>query len=531
MIKTLFLSNIYLFKNEQISFSKNFNVLTGETGSGKTTILNCISLILGERANLKTLTDDKAILEATFEIKDLSSIKEILKEDQIGLNSNQISIRREIFKDGKNRCFINDELISITTLKKLSPFLIEIVSQHSNQDLLSKNSALILLDKFSNLEKETKDFSKNLKNLNLLEEEIKSIETKKNEAEGKKQKLKTEKQLIEDVNLLENEEEELEKEHTLLINSHEIHEKIDFIYNLLIENENAIIPSLKSLDSHLRFLKQTDETFSESFNLFENAGIELDEISYLLMKYKSKIDINPKRLEEVESRLLQIHKLKKRFGSYKDIQNHLFIINSEINSFENLDDDLKKANNERKKIADTLDEQANFLTKQRLKFSKDFEEKVSKLLKELNMVSSTFKIDINKDKRSFYGDDAISFLFSANLGKKPDPLHQIASGGELSRLMLAIKTVLNEKDQNIPIIFDEIDANVGGQSATIIGQKLKKLASFRQIILITHFVQVAKCADSHLLISKREKDNSTYTIIEKLLDNAKEKEYQRMIGK
>ncbi len=530
MIKSLFLKDIFLFDKQEIEFDENLNIITGETGSGKSNILKSLLLLLGAKADTKIIkkNKDKAILEGLFSIN--SKISTILKKEDIDIDQDELLIRREIFKNGKNRIFINDNLINVAILKKLSPYLLEIVSQNSNQDLVSKSYQLKLLDLFSNLKNEVASFSQDFTNLKTLEKKLEELKSQKQKSEKKKIFIQEEIDEIEKANLQENEEEEITKEHSLLVNSHDILEKINHIYSSLIDSNNPIIPTLKTYENDFLKLSNIDNNFSESLNLLKNANIELEEVSHFLMQYKSKIEPNPERLQQIEERLSEIYTIKKKYGNtYKDIHDHMTIKKTELDDIENIDEKIEKLSHEIKNLSQKVKDQSLYISKTRHLKSKSFEDTVVQLLKELNMSSAKFKIEIQQTETTSTGIDSIEFLFSANIGQKLHPLKSIASGGELSRLMLAVKTTLSNKDR-LCIIFDEIDSNVGGESAAIIGNKLKELAKVRQIILVTHFVQVAKKADTHFLISKLENNNLTTSYVKKLNKEEKQAEFNRMIG-
>jgi DNA repair protein RecN (Recombination protein N) len=532
MIKSLYLKDIFLFEEEKIFFEKNLNIITGESGSGKTTILNSIFLILGNSAHSSIIPQDKekSIIEASFYLKDTSKIQNILKNYNIEI-TNEIAIRREIFKNNKNRIFINDELININVLKEISIYLLQIVSQNLNHTLLSSRHQLDLLDTFASLNDKVSIFSKNFSKLKKLEKDLIELINKKENQEALILKYNEDLLKIDNVNLQKDEEESLCNDHKLLINSYDILNKIDSFDEFLSnENINALF-IFKKFEKDLFEIKDLKKDFLESYNLIKNLNLELNELNHLTLNMRSKIDIDPKRLEFVENRLNEIHKLKKNFGStYDEIISFKEKIENELKNNSRIDQDIEKIKKEIETLNILLNKEAIIITDKREKQAKILENKITDSLKELNMNNATFEIKIIKEKRSIYGDESAEFLFSSNKNFKPALLKNAASSGELSRVVLSLKEQISKNDDTPCIIFDEIDANVGGTSATIIGEKLKKLSDFMQVITITHFIQVAKSSKNHLLVYKKENDKKAISKVKKLDEISQKLEFNRMIG-
>ncbi|NGX56203.1 MAG: DNA repair protein RecN [Candidatus Anoxychlamydiales bacterium] len=532
MIKSLYLKDIFLFEEEKIFFDPTFNIITGESGSGKTTILNSIFLILGAKANQNIIPEnkEKSIIEANFFLKDTKSITEILNTYDISI-TNDITIRREIFKNGKNRVFINDELINLNILKQISSFFVEIVSQNINQNLLNEKYQLSLIDIFSNLKNKVSSFSKDLNLLKNLEKKLDDLIKQKEISYKKIESSKDDLLNIEKVDLKENEEENLLNEHHLLASSHDILKKIEFFDNFLSDENIALISKFKNFENELLSIKNLSKDFDEAYNLIKNINFEVDEINHAILKIKSKMDIDPTRLEYVENRLNEIHKIKKRYGStYKEITSYKEKAISTINFQENIDDKIEEEKKKINVLSKDLDLKANEISEIRQNNSQKFKQSVEKILKDLNMKNSSFNVDITKTNRTSIGDDHITFLFTANSGTNLQPLKNIASSGELSRVMLSIKQSIAKNDATPCIVFDEIDANVGGLSALVIGEKLKELSKYMQIICITHFVQVAKFSKNHLLIYKNENAKRTISKVQKLDKITQKLEFDRMVG-
>jgi len=533
MIKSLTLKNVFLFKDQKIFFDKGLNVLTGETGSGKTTIISSIEIILGSKALESVIKKDSTtgVIEAEFEIENKTNIISFLKENGYEIENNQLILRREILRNGKNRTFINDQLASLTILKELGNMLIEMVSQNSCLELFSPSYQQNLLDTYSNITDQVENFSKLFTESKNLNKSLEKLIYLKEENNALLSQYKTDLNKLNEINLKPNEEESLTNEYNILINANEIYEKVDSILKSLKDNDNNIETVFYNFSNTLEKLSQIDPKLKESQQHIKNAIIEIEEATYLLNSYKSSLNCDPNRLEEIDTRLLQIHNLKKRFKDESlDIQKHKNILEEKIKTIEKIEDDIIEI---RSKLDNTnlkLDNLAKKISEKRIYTALLFEKKIEDNLRLLNMPNASFKIKISPSTRSSSGDNLVEFYFSANIGEKVLPLKQCVSGGELARILLVIKTLLSHQDNTPCIIFDEIDANIGGHTATLVAEKLDLLSNSKQIICITHFIQVAKASKNHFKITKKEENNKAITIIEKLSQKAKEGEFQRMIG-
>ncbi|MBI5345532.1 MAG: AAA family ATPase [Chlamydiae bacterium] len=528
MLKELYLKNIFLFEEEKVHFENGLNILTGETGSGKSNILKAINLLLGEKIDQVPLQKEVGVIEGFFDIDQNDLVKKECKREEIEITGNILNLRREFYLNKKSRFFINDELASISLIKEIGGHLIEFVSQNSSQELLSSRYQLNIIDLFSklNLENFLTDYNREKE----LEKELfELLENKKN---SEKETLFLQESLkeINELNLQKDEEEKLNKEHTILTKACDILQNIDIIYNGLQDQEIALISKLKYFQNLLNTLTDIDPSLNETKVLMKNALLELEEVAFNLRSYKDKIEIDPQKVVQIEERLSQIFKIKKKYGSFDELLIKQSFFQEKLTFLLNLDEEIKLKENELKKVKEAVNEEAKLIHDKRKKGITLFEKGVLEKLRSLNLENGKFKVDIKPKERSSTGDDEITFLFTANLGQELKPLKFCASAGELSRIMLVIKTLLSKNDQTGSIIFDEIDANIGGKTATIIGEKLKELAQDKQIICVTHFVQVAKFATNHLYISKLEKMGQAKTKIEKLSDHLQEKEFNRMIG-
>ncbi|HSX11330.1 MAG TPA: AAA family ATPase [Chlamydiales bacterium] len=488
---SLKIQNLILIEKAEIIFGPGLNILTGETGSGKSAILSAIRLISGERAETQVIREgaEMAVVEAVIE--------------------GPIHVRREIYRNGKNRCFIDDAQVNLALLRKCVN--IERVDQSSSLELVSAQQQRHMLDTFAGIVDEVKEHEASLAEergkeaeLNLL---IQSREQRKKEIEWATKDLA----LIEEVNWQAGEEEKLSEEHHFLTHAQELAEKMSAIAFTFTEGTElpALKRALMSLEGCLRF----DSTLSPHAASIKSALMELHEAGRALASYTDRLEADPNRLIEVEKRIAAIETLKRRFGP--DIETQKKNLQEKVEL--NLDSQIEQLQTSLSTLRKKNDQEAEVIRQKRCAAKPPLTAQILTELKSLNIPHAQFAI--TEENR---------FLFSANPGLAPIPLEQCASGGELSRVLLALKTILG--GESSCLVFDEIDSNVGGQTAAILGEKLRKLAAKRQVICVTHFVQVAKCATDHFLVAKKEKEGHAITTIQKMSEREREKEYARMTG-
>jgi DNA repair protein RecN (Recombination protein N) len=535
MLRYLFLQNVYLFSCEKIFFEKGLNIITGETGSGKTTILSSIAIILGGKTsnNIISKGSDFGVIESGFIIKNNSLVKNLLHSNNFSITSDEIILRREIHLNGKNRCFINDQITTLSFFKEIGEHLIEVVKQNTSLQLLTREYQSTLIDMFGDVTQAKQSFTTLFLQRKNLQEQLEKLKLERQEKTSLLQNYIEEKNEIEQVNIQQDEEDNLTEEHHLLSNLKEIQDVIDTTNDQLFDKEAPLSSTISSVCNELQKIIHHDNDLSDTLSLLSNISIELEEISYNIAKYQSKLDVNPLRLNEVEDRLQEIHTLQKKYGSnYSDLQKRMSDIDDKISEINNFDIKIESLQQELNDIISNENASCHNLSSQRQTAARKFETAIQHQLKQLNINNADFTINLSAGERTVNGEDIIEFLFSANIGIEKQPLKECASGGELSRVMLAIKTILSSKDKKPSILFDEIDANIGGTTATIIGEKLKSLSCDKQIFLITHFMQVAAHADHHYLIKKTHTTDKTSTTIKSLKSiEDKQMEYNRMMGK
>lgn len=497
MLKSLKISNLILIEKAEVPFGPGLNILTGETGSGKSAILAAIKLISGERAEAGLIREgaDFAIIEVELE--------------------GPTFIRRELHRSGKNRCFIDDAQVSLTELK--TAVGIERIDQSSTHFLCSQEEQRGLLDAFAKIDTSTLSFSEEKR----LETELQNLTQipVTRELEWAQKDL----ELIEEANWQKGEDELLAQEHHLLTHSQELVEKLGSAASTLDQS----VPLFKRLLSTVEQCIRHDAKLTPIGSSLKNAVLELEESHHSLNSYVGRIEANPQRLVEVENRIALIERLKKQFGP--DIDAAKEKLRTQIDRLSNIDSSIESLRAALKKIKLQNIAAAEKISQERKKAAPLFAQKVLEEIKSLLLPNAQFIVSIEPKPLSQNGIDEVHFLFTANLGHPPAPLESCASGGELSRVLLALKTTIASDAKCL--VFDEIDSNVGGQAATVLGEKLKTLSNHCQVICVTHFVQVARCAFRHFLVSKNEKNGHTFTSVSLLTSQEREEEYNRMLGK
>lgn len=534
MLKLLRLSNIILIEMAEINFSSGFNVLSGESGSGKSAILNALNLIAGERsdASIVRRNAEKGIVEAIFDIDTLASIPKFLEDAGIDHDiGNELLVRREVFASGKSRAFINNQGAQVGLLKKLSELLFEVVGQHANQKLLSLEYHQQTLDLFGNLQADVAAF------LTCWEEELAARRELQRLVSSEAQRLREsevcrmEIEELEEANLKEDEEETLFAEYTLLSNSDDLAQKAGEINRILNGDKVAVLAHLSRQKVLFDQLAHMDPTLKEVADSYHNAFLELQEIAHTLRNYENRIESNPARMLQLNERLSLINRLKRKYGtSMAEMQTYLRTTKEKLHSLENADATIELLQNKLKGLEEQSHQLSQLLTSKRTRMAKELETSVVQHLKVLNMPKVEFIVEISPQTRSRSGDDKIEFFLIPNVGEHRVSLRECASGGELSRMMLALQTLLAGKEQIPTLVFDEVDANIGGETAAVVGEKLREIGNEHQVLCITHFPQVARLAKHHLQIFKQEIEGRTITQVRSLDEKTRKKELSRMLG-
>jgi len=547
VITNLSIRNLALIDRMTVDFSAGFSVITGETGAGKSVLLGAIGQLLGERAGADIIRDgeDKAIVEGRFDISALDETASFLARKHLQGDGRRLTIRKEIYAGGKSKCYINSQPVNLSILKELGTFLVDIHGQHDHQSLFQPDYQRHALDLFAGLSADVRAFTdlyhvyrrkrKRLDDLNLDEKErlqkIDLLTFAVNE--------------ITDAALADNEDSELERELTLLSNYEKIYSAVGRAVADLKDGEPS---AYRKLDDSVRALEEVrdfDNSYAEVHSRLETLLFSLEDIVPALRETLDGVEFSPERLDEIQARLNEIGKLKRKYGdTIAEINAYAERSQRELDSVSQSDDEKKQLSEELDSLRGELSGQAHSLTEKRQTAARKLEARIKEELSYLQMEKTKFIISIEQeyDEHGFiksgdtpvhltpYGIDSVEFLMSTNLGEPTKPLRKIASGGEISRIMLAVKTVLNREDDIPTLIFDEIDTGVGGRVAELIGNKLDELGRTKQVFCITHQHQLAACARSHFYVNKQIINERTFSRMKRLNREERTDELARMLG-
>lgn len=535
MLKNLTISDIVLIEKADIPFKKGFNVISGETGAGKSVIMEAIALISGKSCSSKLvrLGASIAVVLATFDTEKIVGLKTLL--DEFGIEhdeSEDLIIKREIAITGKSRSFINNQQVSSSILKKVGINLFQVVSQHAKSLLFDLSKHLEILDLYGDLEDARREFSTLLDQERTLKKELEYLQTSNEKRQREIETFKEELQEIDEANIKEGEEEELFLEYSKISNIEELRCLSDELKNALSGQMGSVMTTLNNQLQNFEKLAELDPSLEESYKAFQSAKLELEEVSYTLNNYSSRLEYNPTHFEELNERLKTINSIKKRYGpDIDDVFRYREDLLEKLDKLEGADEAIDDLKARIASIGKKLDILGQKLSEKRRASGKKFEAEITKHLQSLNMEKAEFFTKISNKERTNSGDDHIEFYFRPNLGEKVISIRNSASGGELSRIMMSKACVMSKKEKVPTIIFDEIDANVGGKTATVMGEKLKSIGDNSQILCITHFPQVAALSHHHIKIAKEEKDGRTITFASVLDKSLKKEELARMMGK
>lgn len=534
MLRELRLNNLAIIKNLDLEFNEGLISLTGETGAGKSIILDGISLLIGERSNLEMIRtgEESLFAEGVFDLSEVQ--KEKLNKLGFEIEDDELIISRYFYRNSKSKITVNGMRMTVSKLKELMRNVLDLVGQHEHQYLLNKNYHLGLLDRFldKNGQELAKEIRNNVSSLKTINKKIEEIETEKFRIMEKKDILEFQSNEIANLSLKENEDNELEEEYKILFNAGKISEKLENSIQRLKEGEYSVINSLGKIKKNLEQLSDISETYSELKEKIENIIYEVDDIGYSLEDMVENVESDDIRLEKVISRIDEINKLKLKYGSTieeilafrEENERKLSLIKFENNELEVL----KKEKEEKAKL---YFENSQKLREIRKKVAENLEKTINVQLKDLNMANSKFKVAFSeKTVISSRGMDDVEFMMVTNLGENYKPLAKIASGGEISRIMLALKTVFSSVDNISVLIFDEIDTGISGETVRKVAEKLKELSGTVQVICVTHSPQIAGKSNQQFFIKKEIENNVTETKVRELNTDERIREIARIIS-
>ena len=534
MLRELRLNNLAIIKNLDLEFNEKFIALTGETGAGKSIILDGISLLIGERSHTDMIRNGEESLfaEGIFELNE--NQKKRLNELGFEIEDDELIITRFFDRSSKSKIMVNGKRQTLSRLKELMVNIIDLVGQHEHQFLLNNEYHLHLLDRFLNdegkeLSRKIRENVSEIKKLNL---KIKNIEDEKSKIAEKKDVLEFQFNEINELDLKENEDNELEEEYRILFNAGKISEKLEETSQLLKEGEFSILTALGRAKRNLEQLSDLSESYSELSEKIESVLYEIEEISYSVDNSIGDVEINDTKLEKIVERIDKINKLKRKYGStiteileFKNkIEKDLSLVNFENEELENL-------KIQKKELVNQYFQDSERLSEIRMKIAENLQNTVDIQLSDLNMENAKFKVEIiKKEEITAHGTDNAEFLITTNVGETFKPLAKIASGGEISRIMLALKSVFSEVDNISVLIFDEIDTGISGETVRRVAEKLRELSRNTQIICVTHSPQIAGKAQQQFFIKKEIENNFTETKVRELNTEERIREIARIIS-
>ncbi|MCG4570738.1 DNA repair protein RecN [Clostridium cochlearium] len=537
MLLQLNIKNFALIEELSISFEKGFNVLSGETGAGKSIIIDAINYVLGGKFNKELIRtgENKTFVEAIFTLENEMSKQELINQ---GIDyEDWIIISRESFQSGKSITKVNGRSILISQLKKITETLLDIHGQHENQNLLDSSNHINYLDYF-----QEEEIKKTLEEYTLIYDKIKEIEKKINELSGENSDrekivdfLKFQIEEINNAKLKEEEEKELEDKFKLLSNCEKFTKVLNYSYEILkngSERSNSVIDTLDLVIRELASIEQDMNGVEKINKSLENIYYILEENINEIRNLKDNIYYDEEELNTINSRLYQIGTLKKKYApTISEILQYRDKLENEYDELIHSEKIIEDLNKKRAVLMKDIKKVALELHKIREQGALDLEEKVKKELDYIGLEKSTFKVSVELvEELKEKGMNRVLFLISTNPGEPLKPLERIVSGGELSRIMLALKTVFVDKDKIPSVIFDEIDTGISGRVAQSVAEKMYSISQKHQVFCVTHLPQISSFSDTHYLVSKKVEKNKTYTIIEKLDNIGKKQELAKMIG-
>ena len=539
------IENFALIKKLNVNFHQGLNVLTGETGAGKSIIIDAVNLVIGDRADKSFIRtgEDKAMVQAVF-YSNNPVLDMLLTEN--GVNPSEdgcIIITRELYGNGRSASRLNDKLVTVSLIKEVCKHLIDIHGQHAHQSLLYPDNHLDMLDMLKG--GEIVDLKKSVESsyhtLRTIEKRLKDLNENDLEKERRKDILHFQVNEIDDAELLEDEEDHLMERQTLMANSEKIYKIMAESYETIYNGRNqylSIIDGLGSIISNIGDIRQFHKEILSIYETLQEAFYKIEDGAGDIRNYRDRLEFDPAELDQVEKRLDIINRLKRKYGkTISAVLTYRDEIAKELTEIDNSQELIDQLTREKQRILSEVMDLSKRLSILRQKASAFLTEKMNLELLNLNMDKANFKVLIedNIDSKgqivlTSKGFDKVEFLISTNAGEPLKPLAKIASGGEISRIMLAIKTILAKSDQIPTIIFDEIDTGISGRTANIVGEKLATISKTHQILCITHLPQIASMADQHFFIEKNMKDDVTLTSIQQLSHAERIAELGRLLG-
>jgi len=536
MLSLLHIENIALIELAEIQFGAGFNVLTGETGAGKSIVVDTINAVLGERTSRDLVRTGAKSALVTAIFTDFIHLP-WLEENGLQPDGDELLIQREIRADGKNTCRINGKLVTVSQLRQLGQQLLNIHGQHDGQQLLDPTCHLSYLDHFGRTGAELSQFQQQYQALSQLRERRRKLEMDESERSRKVDTLSFQIQELERAELRAGEDGELNERRKLLRSAGKLMDAIQSAFFALNgdEEQNGACALISDAESQIRTVSDLSSELEDLKETLSNLRCAADEVAELLRDMERGLDSSPNELDQIEGRLDVLYRLKKKYGpTVADMLDYLERSREELNQIEGADDLFQQLSVQLEQRFKTAKASAEVLSASRKQAADALRRRVEEELRHLNMSRVQFQVEFapkaGESGMDETGMDQVQFLMSANLGEDLKPIQKVASGGELARIMLALKNVLAEDDGIHSLVFDEVDTGVSGQAAQKVAEKMASLAQHKQVLCVTHLPQIAAMADCHLKVEKGERDGRTYTNVEPLDREGRRMELARLFG-
>jgi DNA repair protein RecN (Recombination protein N) len=548
MLKSLEIKDYALIENIHVQFEHGLNIITGETGAGKSILIGALSLLLGERASIETVRKgaQKSYVEGIFKVGNNEKVKQFLVEQNFEFTK-ELIVRREISLKGSNRCFINDTPVQLSSIKQVGDLLIDLHGQHDHQSLLRTETHIDFLDEFCSIKNEFLDYQNVRGKLLKIITEIGTL--KKNE-KNLKEKLELNRFQLKEINAISPEKDEdskLEKELNILENSEKLFDSSSQIYSAIYDDETCAYDLLVNIKNKIDSISRIDDAVKPKTEEINSALELIKDVGDFIRDYRDKIEIDPSTLDEIRERAGAIHLLKKKYGgTLENVLKFKEKTEEELSIAENFSERINNLEKEANKIRNEVKKHALQLSEKRKKEAKKVEKEIENALKYLGIADSKFEVRFDYEENSSIenfidvegkkintnsnGIDIVEFYISTNAGEDLKPLAKTASGGEISRTMLAIKSVMAKTEKLPLLVFDEIDTGISGRIAQKVGKILQNLSTSHQIISITHLPQIAACADHHYSVQKQNNSGRVVSFIKKLSGEQKIKEIASLMG-
>jgi DNA repair protein RecN (Recombination protein N) len=537
MLVELTVENYAVVDRLRVRFHTGLNLLTGETGSGKSIVVDALGLLLGGRASAEMIRsgEDRARVAGIFEVSDDRAVRAVLDQAGVEIEDGELLIEREVLAGGKSRAFVANRPATAALLRDLAPHLGDIHGQHDQQLLFSPETQREMLDAFAGAQKLLGEVSTSYHALRQIESELAEIERSEQEKLRMLDLWQFQRREIETLRLQPGEDATLENERRVLQNLGRILETAGGAYAALYDSPESAVALARIAAKKLEELARIDSALGEIRETLKPAEIALSEAAYALRDYLGRLEANPSRLEQVETRLAAIDKAKRKYGAtIEEMLGYLDQVARKIDAVEHAGERMEQLRLDRRKLHEEYEALAGKLTARRKDAAAKLGKRVETELAALAMERAVFEIAVRPGDASASGKDAVEFLVSPNLGEAPKPIEKIASGGEISRIALALKTCVSAPARANgamrTLVFDEVDAGIGGGVAEGVGRRLKKLSATNQVLCVTHLAQIACFADRHYVVEKHELKGRTVTSIEELDDAARTREIGRMLS-